>query len=43
MYKCVKTNKKIPKTYLQLWTICWFFKNIVIKLTNQRDMEDIIC
>ena len=22
MHKCVKTNKKIPKTYLQLWTIC---------------------
>lgn len=38
-----KMNKKTQKTYLQLWTIGWFFENIVIKLTNQKDMEDIIC
>ena len=43
IHKCVKKNKKILKAYLKLYIICCFIENIVIKLTNQKDMEDIIC
>ena len=35
--------KKFRKHICNCGLFVEFFKNIVIKLTNQRDMEDIIC
>lgn len=38
-----KNKQKNSKNISAIVNNLLFFKNIVIKLTNQKDMEDIIC